>query len=349
MKNVLVLAQVKPRASFRELYAPAKPMSKSAVRSSTTHGTALNAATTTAKSTRRAGREERKEKIAPNMPVVLAAEIAHDLNNALGSLGLHLDLLELSADNGEKVRQRLREIRPVIQHASDLALELTVPRRTNAGATENQSARRISLNPVLQRMLPMLSGILPRGTVLYLRLARDLAPVVIDPVHLVRIISNLVLNSRDAVVRATSGIGIKAGEITIETANWRVAASSRKSIRTAANKNRNWILLRVCDTGIGIEDAARARIFEPFFTTKSSGKSAGLGLSSVLRMVQGAGGTIQVESTPQKGTEITILLPSADTPKEKQLSHTERNTSARVAAIYPEVLLKKSACQHPQR
>ena len=64
--------------------------------------------------------------------------------------------------------------------------------------------------------------------------------------------------------------------------------------------------------------AVRAKVFRPLFTTKTSRKTAGLGMTSVLRAVRRAAGKIQVESTPGKGTTVTILLPGSDATNKKQ-------------------------------
>jgi two-component system cell cycle sensor histidine kinase/response regulator CckA len=266
----------------------------------------------------------------------LLAETAHDLKNAFGSIRLYFDLLELESASSERVRQRLREIRPMLDHAQDLTRQLMNPvtlghtgKQPASEEPDNPFVPKISLNPVLQRMVPMLSAILQPDVALRLRLAPDLVAVAIDPSQVVRIISNLVLNSRDALsLKTTSREAISeedmgpCGEVSIETANWRIAGprlsnppgiegDPRKPKTPGIGEDSQWVLLRVRDTGLGMTDGTRARIFQPFFTTKPPDAGSGLGLSSVLRMVQCAGGHIQVESSPEKGTDITILFPAA--------------------------------------
>jgi two-component system NtrC family sensor kinase len=69
------------------------------------------------------------------------------------------------------------------------------------------------------------------------------------------------------------------------------------------------VSVRILDTGCGMSEEVRSHIFEPFFTTKPVGKGTGLGLSIVFRIVEEHGGTIEVRSTPGKGSEFVIRLP----------------------------------------
>jgi signal transduction histidine kinase len=116
-------------------------------------------------------------------------------------------------------------------------------------------------------------------------LAPDLPAILGDADTLQQVMLNLVTNARDAV---ESG-----GEI-------RIVTSRRESDRT--------IELVVADTGHGIAPEDLTRIFDPFFTTKSTG--TGLGLSLTHGIVREHGGTIDVESTPGRGTRFVLAFPA---------------------------------------
>ena len=128
-------------------------------------------------------------------------------------------------------------------------------------------------------------------------------PVLADAGQIQQIIVNLVTNARQA-------IGNEQGTITIGVS---LADDRSRGVGGSA------VLLRVADTGCGMDAETRDRIFEPFFTTKDVGEGTGLGLSVVHGIVTDHGGWIEVDSQPGKGTEFRIFLPlpkPASTPIE---------------------------------
>ena len=152
----------------------------------------------------------------------------------------------------------------------------------------------ISLNTLVLEMESMLGRLLGTEITLETELDPLLANVLVDASQMEQVLVNLVLNAREAMAGG--------GRLVISTAN----AQFEPDEGTRAGA---YASIAVRDTGIGMDEATKARIFEPFFTTKQGSSGAGLGLATAYGIVEQSGGHISVETAPGSGTCFTIYLP----------------------------------------
>jgi two-component system, cell cycle sensor histidine kinase and response regulator CckA len=157
----------------------------------------------------------------------------------------------------------------------------------------------LDLNAVVAEMEMMLCRVVGEDIGLVTLPAPDLGHVRADPGQLEQVLMNLVVNARDAMP--------DGGLLTISTEN--VTLEGDPTGGSVPVPPGPYVLLRVSDTGCGIDKQIMPRIFEPFFTTKPRGRGTGLGLSTVYGVVKQSGGYIFVESQRGRGTTFSVYLP----------------------------------------
>ena len=230
----------------------------------------------------------------------LTGGIAHDFNNLLTIITGNLELLDFEVENDDH--------RDLIKRANSAAL--MGGRLTSRLLT---FARRRRLEPVLidlNEQVMSIAELLRRTLGENLAFATLLAPrlwlVRADPSEVENAVLNLAINARDAM---PSG-----GRLVVETRN--VVLSEKDLVGETSAKPGEYVRLTVTDTGVGMPPEVLSRAFEPFFTTKATGKGTGLGLSVLYGFVHQSGGHVRIDSTPGKGTTVTIYLPRAAAEKD---------------------------------
>jgi PAS domain S-box-containing protein len=231
----------------------------------------------------------------------LAGGVAHDFNNIITVITGSTEMLleDLAADDAQ--RQDLEEIRKAAQRAATLTRQLLAFSRKQVLQT-----RVLDLNAVVRSLDRMLQRLIGEDVMLELALEPAVHAVRADPGQIEQVILNLAVNARDAMP--------KGGRLRIETAN--VVLDEAYVREHAGAVEGSFVLLRVSDTGIGMDAQIRSHLFEPFFTTKEAGKGTGLGLATVYGIVKQSSGYIWVDSEPGRGASFKVYLPEVDEPVE---------------------------------
>jgi two-component system, cell cycle sensor histidine kinase and response regulator CckA len=227
----------------------------------------------------------------------LAGGVAHDFNNLLTVITGYSEMLLGEFRESDPLYGYIEQIRKAGERAASLTRQLLAFSRKQMLVPHV-----LDLNALLTEMEKMLSRLIGEDIDLKVAAAAGLWRVKVDPGQMEQVVMNLAVNARDAMPQG--------GALTIETANVErdeAYAAGHPGIRAG-----DYVMLAVTDTGIGMDEATRARIFEPFFTTKGPEKGTGLGLATVYGIIKQSGGRIDVSSEPGVGAAFKIYLPRAD-------------------------------------
>jgi PAS domain S-box-containing protein len=243
----------------------------------------------------------------------LTGGIAHDFNNILTVILGNLDLLQLYVRSTPDTDEIINAVIRVALHGKELTSHLLT-----------FSQRRV-LNPqpvevdgLVADVVRLLGRTLGPTIEVVITPGSDGAVAFVDPSALETAVLNLALNARDAMP--------DGGTLTLRTSRIEVTASPATEEELPCG---SYAVLAIEDTGHGMTADVVARAFEPFFTTKEGAQGTGLGLSMVYGFAKQSGGTVTIDSKPDRGTTVTIFLPLAANEQAHQaIAAAEPNGSA---------------------
>jgi signal transduction histidine kinase len=229
----------------------------------------------------------------------LAAQLAHEIGTPLSSVSGHLQLALLQRDLPQALRERLdvavREIARIGRIVRDYL---------DSTRSLEPERKQSSLRQILTEAVEVTGG-LDRSVRARIDLQIDADPpeFVTDPGLVRQVVINLVSNGLDAVERG--------GRVSV-----------------AARTEKDEVVIKISDTGLGIAAEDLKRIFEPFYTTKGRGKGTGLGLAICRELIAALSGQITVESQTGKGSSFTVRLPLRGAPPSSSSSSSESRPAA---------------------
>ncbi len=234
---------------------------------------------------------------------LLAAGVAHEINNPLAYTLLNLERLSTSLQG----RPDETDLARLVDDAADGARRvqrIVRDLRTFAGSLQDEVSR-IDVRAAVESALKLASNEL-RFRARVTRSLGEVPPVLANEARLTQVFLNLLMNAAHA---------IPEGE------------ADRHEVSTTVRAVGDEVRVTVRDDGAGIAREHLARLFDPFFTTRAPGKGTGLGLSICHSIVSSFGGRIEVDSTPGAGSAFTVVLPSAGSSPAVTVSEHGRRPS----------------------
>ncbi len=228
----------------------------------------------------------------------LAGGVAHDFNNLLQVIMGHVQMMLMNRTANDPDFNGLKVIEESVLKGKELVQQiLTFSRNVE------MRFKPLKVNAYIRSAIKMLERTIPKDIDIKLNLDESIDYVSANPTQMEQVIVNLVVNAQDAMP--------DGGILKISTTGVVLNSEECKRVHPEAKPGK-YVLLRISDTGKGMDESIIEHIFEPFFTTKEVGKGSGLGLSVVYGIVNNHGGFINCRSQVGKGTVFDIYFPALE-------------------------------------
>lgn len=237
---------------------------------------------------------------------VLAGGVAHDFNNILTIVMSSAELAALQAQAGEDPSVDLQHILDAAERAQRITRQLLAYAGHGSGRK-----RVLDLVAVVESLSAFLRSSAVKTSLLDVRLPDEALLVRADQSQMEQVIVNLVTNAAESIADA-------GGQVTLSLSEERLDEESLRKLHFGADSRPgSYALLKITDTGEGMEPGVLNKVFEPFFTSKFDGR--GLGLSVVAGCLKNHEGGLAIESEPGQGTVFSVYLRLDELAKTEDL------------------------------
>jgi len=219
---------------------------------------------------------------------------AHDINNLFSSIFASIAVLKKELTAKPDALYLLENI----EHCSLRATEITAEVLSDGTSEINRESRintRLLINEVVSSMIQSL----PQNIKIVTEIESIVSDLKGNSTEIYQVLVNLLMNSVEAITNK--------GEIRIIVKD--VPPSGARDNNSAESTHPK-VNIAVVDDGIGIQPESISKIFNPYFSTKNKGRTSGIGLFSVKKIINSHGGSIAVESQPGYGSRFDLILPA---------------------------------------
>lgn len=215
---------------------------------------------------------------------LIAAGVAHDLNNILTMIHGNLEIIKkLSDKNNNKLQSAIGSLVEATLRAGDITQDIL----DLSGQKETQENCEFCLHKLIKSFEKIIGYSLPTNIELSIITEKEIPNILGDQKKLSRVILNLIKNAIDSLSEDGGYIKINLFE------------------------RENFVECTISDDGKGMDQETLSKLFNPFFSTKSEQKISGIGMCIVKDIIDSTNGEIYIESKPDQGTTVRLLLPKA--------------------------------------
>jgi PAS domain S-box-containing protein len=225
----------------------------------------------------------------------LAGGIAHDFNNILTAIIGYLNLALRKCERGTVLDSHLNEVLKASYRAGDLVKQILAFSRQG-----DRERKPIQISHLVRESLKLLRSSLPSTIDIQSRIVEKPGIILGEPTQIHQILMNLCTNAAHAMSDEGGVLEVTVQNVYLDT------DFCQRHLDIGEGP---YVQISVRDTGHGISPEIIERIFEPYFTTKEKGRGTGLGLATVHGIVKSYRGTIEVESSPGRGSVFEVYLP----------------------------------------
>jgi two-component system cell cycle sensor histidine kinase/response regulator CckA len=233
---------------------------------------------------------------------LLVSGVAHDFNNVLAGIKGYAELgMKRTPPAGPPFDEYFRHIHARAEHGAQVTRKLLAFARGTPIEPQH-----IFVNERITALLDLIRTLVGPSIQVTFHADPDVQAIYADPTQLEQVLMNLCLNARDAMPTGGS----------LEISTQRVEISDGQHHGPPYLPPGVYTLIRVRDTGAGMDEQTQAHLFEPFFTTKDVGQGTGLGLAVAYGIVKEHRGAIRVQSQPGEGSTFSLYFPVAAAPEK---------------------------------
>ena len=231
---------------------------------------------------------------------ILSAGVVHDLKNIMTIIGGYNYLVTTMVGDNEEVKRPLQKIKEAIKNATDVMMQIL-----NFSKPEQAVKKPVELVKLIDFNMPLFKPLLSKGVDVTWIPPEDKIWISGIEAQITQVLMNLVINAGQAMDHR--------GKLLVE-----LARKTYPATEDSDPADVEYALIRITDTGPGMDAETIQKIFQPHFTTKSSKGGSGLGLMVVQWIVENNKGQIKVESVPGEGATFELGFPTCSEPESNE-------------------------------